>query len=156
MLPGFACLPEREVPGIVLAVFVDVDPRARFEAADVEMGQRPVAGKARYPKVRRPVGDIGVPVLSEPFDQRHHLEDVLGCARVVLGPLDPQRVEVLEKGLDVLLGELVDRLAVLRGLLDDAVLDIGDVHHLGDLVPLLQQHAAEQVLEQKGTEVANV
>src|ERR1700694_1708686 len=95
-------------------------------------------------------------VLRQPFDQRHHLENVLRGARVVLRPLDSQRVEILEKRLDVLLGELIDRLAMLRGLLDDAVLDIGEVHHLRDLVALLEEDPAQQILEEEGAEVADV
>ena len=156
LLPGFARLPESEVSGIVLAVFIDIDPRARLQAADIEVGQRPIARKARDPIVGRAVRNVGVPIFGEPFDQRHHLEDVPRSARVMLGPFDPQRIEILEKRVDVLLGELVDRLSTLGRLLDDAILDIGEVHHLRDLVPLLAQDPAKQVLKQKGAEVADV
>ena len=74
----------------------------------------------------------------------------------MLGALDPQRVEILEEGLDVLLRELVDRLAMLGRLLDDAVLDVGQVHHLGDAIPLLEEDAAQQVLEEEGAEVTDM
>src|SRR6266446_4023835 len=74
----------------------------------------------------------------------------------MLRPLDPQRVEFLEEGLDVWLGELVDRLAVLGGLLDDAVLDVGEVHHLGDAISLLEEDPAQQVLEEESAEVTDV
>jgi len=81
----------------------------------------------------------------------------LGYATVSgLGTLDPQRIEVLKKRLDVFLGELIDRLAVLGGLLDDAILNIGQVHHLGDAVPLLQEDPPQKVLEEEGAEVADV
>src|SRR2546430_16523898 len=81
---------------------------------------------------------------------------MLRRARIMFHPLDPQRVEILEEGLDVLLGELVDRLAVLGGLLDDAVLDVSEVHHLGHAISLLEGDPAQQVLEEEGAEVTDV
>src|ERR1700694_202554 len=74
----------------------------------------------------------------------------------MLGPLNSQRIEILKKRLDVLLGELVDRLAMLRRLLDDAIFDIGEVHHLRDAVPLLEEDPAQEILEEEGAEVADV
>src|SRR5205823_12851437 len=47
-------------------------------------------------------------------------------------------------------------LAVLGCLLDDPVLDVGEIHDLRDPIAVLQQHATEQVLEKKRAEVANV
>jgi len=64
LLPGFARLPEGEVPRVILAVFIDVNPGARLQAADIEMGKRAVAREGRDPKIRRPVGDIGVSFLG--------------------------------------------------------------------------------------------
>src|ERR1700736_5832921 len=40
LLLGFARLPEGEVPRIILSVFIDINPRAGFEAADIEVSQR--------------------------------------------------------------------------------------------------------------------
>src|ERR1700732_412016 len=74
----------------------------------------------------------------------------------MLGPLDPQRIEILEKRLDVFLVELVDRLPMLGRLLDDAVLDIGQVHHLGHAVSQREQLPPKQVFEEEGPEVADV
>src|ERR1700693_533701 len=122
----------------------------------VEMREFAIPGEGGDPKVGRTVADIGVAFLVEQVDQRDHFEDVFRSPRVMLGPLDTQRIEILEKRLDVFLGELVDRLAMLGGLLDDAVLDVGQIHHLGDAVSLLQQDPAQQVLEEKGAEVADV
>ena len=45
---------------------------------------------------------------------------------------------------------------MLGRLLDDPVLDIGQVHHLGDAVSLLEQDPPQQVLEEKGPEVTDV
>src|SRR6266480_5290750 len=50
LLAWFARLPEDEVPRVILAVLIDVDPGSRLQAAYIEMRQRAIARKARDPK----------------------------------------------------------------------------------------------------------
>ena len=55
-----------------------------------------------------------------------------GGARLVRRPLDEEPVGVLVQRRDHLLGELADRDAALERALDDLVVDVGDVAHVGD------------------------
>ena len=86
----------------------------------------------------------------------HHLGDVVGRARVVLGPLDAQGLDVREEGLDVAVGVLPQRDPLLAGAADGLVVDVGQVHHLGDPVPVKLERASQHVLEQEGPQVADV
>ena len=40
---------------------------------------------------------------------------------------------------------VIDRLSALGGLFDDAILDVGQVHHLRDAIPLLDEDTADQL-----------
>src|SRR6202011_74761 len=92
----------------------------------------------------------------EALDQDDHLLHVLGGAGIELDRLSPQRLEVLEEGLLEGPGQLLDGQAGRRRLLDDPVVHVGDVHHLPDLVAAHPDVAAKQVVDQKGTGVADV
>src|ERR1700730_11834783 len=156
LLTRLARLPQHEVARLVLAIVVDIDAGAGLQSRVVKVSELAVPWKGGDSEIGRAVRDIGVAFLAEQVDQRDHFEDVFRGSRVVLSTFDAQRIEVIEKRLDVFLGELVDRLAVLGRLLDDAVLDIGQIHHLRDAVPLLQQDSSQQVLEEEGPEVPDV
>src|SRR5207253_9559109 len=159
-LPGLfarlAGLPEDEITRVILPVVVNVDPSARPQPTDVEVRQPTVAWKRRDPEVGRAIANVGVALLVEDLDQPHHLEDVSGGSRVLLRPLDAEGIEVLKERLDVFLGELVDGDSGIRRFLDDAVLDIGQIHHLRHLVTLLSQHAPKQILEEERSKIPDV
>ena len=53
-------------------------------------------------------------------------------------------------------GVLVDRLVRGRGVADDLVFDVGDVHHVIELVAARVQPAAQDVLERERPQVADV
>jgi len=86
----------------------------------------------------------------------HHPVHVLGGPGIVLGALDVEAVQVLEEGLDVWSRDLGHGAPLKPGLADDLVLDIGDVHHLQDLVSPEAQIAAQEVLKDVGPEVPDV
>ena len=65
-------------------------------------------------------------------------------------------VEVAQEGLDEGRRELLERDAGLVRALDGLVVDVGEVHHLGDAVAEVAQGPPQQVLEQEGAEVADV
>src|SRR5207249_5965887 len=74
----------------------------------------------------------------------------------MLRPCDSQGVEVFEERLDVRLGEFVNRDLFVGCLLDDPVLDVGQIHHLGYLIFVLDEDTAQQILEEETSEVPNV
>ena len=63
---------------------------------------------------------------------------------------------VFQKRLRVLLRVFLHRDAVARGVADDLVLDVGDVHDVLELVAALLQEAAQHVNRDEGAEVADV
>ena len=96
------------------------------------------------------------PFFLQSFDQRDHVVDVVGGADQFLGHLDVQRVDILEKRLNVFFGVLADADACGRGSLDDAVVHVGDVHHLQHAVALRMQEAAQNVLKHERAEIPDV
>ena len=84
--------------------------------------------------------DIGVTGRDEPLDQRPHLRDVLGRARLDRRTQAAERIDVLVELLLGLLGDDADRLVerqvriFLRRARVDLVVDVGDVAHIGDVL----------------------
>ncbi|MPN24304.1 hypothetical protein SDC9_171700 [bioreactor metagenome] len=52
----------------------------------------------------------------------------------MVGPQNPQRIGILVHVGDEAIGQLLDRFAIFDGALDDLVVDVGDVLHIGDVV----------------------
>ena len=82
--------------------------------------------------------------------------DVVGRPRVVLDPLDVQRVEVARRSVDERRRVVVQRDAGLVRAADGLVVHVGEVHHLGHAVAEVAQAAPQQVLEEEGAQVADV
>ena len=149
-------LPQHEVEGILLA---EVDLHALAGAQVVERLARElaVAGKLAHRvidvAVRRAVGEAA---LLEHADHLQHPGDVLGRARLEVGLLDPERGGVLVHRRDEARGQRLDRLAVLLRALDDLVVDIGDVAHVGDVEPERAQPAPHHVEHHHDPRVAEM
>ncbi len=67
-----------------------------------------------------------------------------------------QRGRILEKSLHILCGVLLHGHAVARGVANDLVVNVGDVHHVADVVSALAKEAIEKIDGDKGAEVADV
>ena len=67
-----------------------------------------------------------------------------------------QRVHIFEEGLHVFFGVLADGDAGRGGVLDDAIVNVSEVHYLQDLETAGEQEAAEYVLEDKSTKIADM
>ena len=86
------------------------------------------------------LGHIGVAGGDEPLDQRPHLRDVLGRARLDGRPQAAERIDVLVELALGLLRDGADRLVerqvgiFLRRPRVDLVVDVGDVAHIGDVL----------------------
>src|SRR5208283_2870196 len=108
---GFArlgSLPQREVAGVVLLVFVHIDARAVGHAREVLLRQLAVFGKLGDAEViRAVVGLIGITLIAQYGDEMRHLLNVLGRLRQQLGMLNVQGVGIFEKRVGVLLGVLL-------------------------------------------------
>ena len=82
--------------------------------------------------------------------------NVVGRIHDQFGMLDVQRIGVFQKSLLVFRGVLLHRDAVARGIANDLVVHVGDVHDVLQLVAALLQEAAQHVDHDKGAEVADV
>ena len=78
-------------------------------------------------------------------DQFKHLRHIIGRARFMIGPLYAQRIGILVHEGDETVGQLTDALAVFIGPLDDLVVDIGNVTHIGQIEATGAQPALHHV-----------
>ena len=85
-----------------------------------------------------------------------HVFDVVGGAHGFFGLLEVQRVHVLQESLDVFFGVLADGDAGSGGVLDDAIVHVGEVHYLEDAEAAEEQEAAQYILEDEGTKIADM
>ncbi|MNV52694.1 hypothetical protein D3C71_1448010 [compost metagenome] len=74
---------------------------------------------------------IGQALAFQLADEREHLRHVFGGAGLDRWRLDAQQADVLVHGHNHLVGELADGDAALQRALDDLVVDVGDVAHVG-------------------------
>ena len=93
-------LPQREIPGRILFVLIDVDPRAVLIPAKSFLDSLPYSGKRAMRKYQLAIFGLVSDVLArQPLYQRDHLRDVFGGMGRYLRPLDTERVQILEKRL---------------------------------------------------------
>ena len=74
----------------------------------------------------------------------------------MLRGLDAECFAIVEEGLGEFFGVVADADALGGGVGDDAVVDIGEVHDVGEAEAAEFEKAAEDVLEDEGAEVADV
>ena len=151
-------LPEGEVASVLLGVVVGIHPAAPpgHQPGGGDAREAPVAGEPGDPEVDPPVTAVGDPLCLQALDQGHHLLDVPGGPRVVVGPADAKGVEVGEEPLDPGGGLLRQPLVVLGGVVDQPVVHVGQVHDVGDPREAALKPAAQHVLEEEGPEVPDV
>ncbi len=138
-------LPQHEVGGVLL-VGRDLDPRA---------GDQLVARAARQAAIvvpcwarsnsTWPFGGIGMAARDQPLDQRDHLADILGGARLDVRRQRAQAAHVALVGSGRARGQRLDRLLVLGGAHHDLVVDVRDVADIGDPRMAALQQPVEHV-----------
>ena len=97
------------------------------------MGQDPEAVlRLPRPEVHLSVDGVGVAAVDQPLDEGDDVGDMLRDLGIVGRRQDVQGPHVLEEGVDVELGKLERRLPCLRRPLDDHLLDVREVLHVGD------------------------
>ena len=149
-------LPEHEIAGVLFLVLFVVDPSPGEVRLGPDARQLAVLGEGRDAVVDRSVAAVGVARVFQALHELHHLRDVVGSSRVVFGPLDVQGVEVGKKRLDETVRVLANPETRGGGLADGLVVDVRQVHDLGDVVTEEFQGAPQNVLEEKGAEIADV
>ena len=130
---------------------------AAFDAFEILFRELAVIGKTRDAEVPAAVlGLVGDVLRGEILDERDHLGDVVGGVGYDFGSFDVERGHVLEEGVFEALGVDADGLVGERGVADDLVIHIGDVHDVADVEAELAQGAAEEIDVEEGAEVADV
>src|ERR1700730_1377706 len=155
-LAGLRRLPECKVAGTVFVVFVDVDTGAVDHTSEIPLRKLPVFGKLCDAEiVGAVVGAVCEPSLYQLGDELRHLCNVLGCfhqSRL----LDPDQGCVFEKRLLVFGCVLLNAYSLARGIANDLVIHVGDVHDVTNPESTLPQKTAQDVDRDEGAEVADV
>ena len=156
MLSRLWRLPQGEITGIVLFVLVDVDARARFHSVHVDFRKLSVVGELRDAEIDGAVARVGKPFLLELLDQRDHVLNVIGRADKLFRHFDIERARVFEKRANIFLRVFADAHAGACGVLDDAVVHVGNVHHLQHAIALRMQEAPQHVLKHERAKIPDM
>ena len=154
---SFDRLPEGEVAGCVLLVFIDVDACAVFDPFEIFLRELAVFREARDAEVPAAVFSLVGDILrAQILDQRDHLGYVVSRMGDNLGTFKIERGHVLKESGLVFRAVLTDVEVCCRGVANDLVVDVGDVHDVTDIHADLLQVAAQHVDVDEGAEVADV
>ena len=124
-------LPQHEVH-VAALVGRDIDARARHHLVERAARQPAVVRHRGYAEQHVLLGRIGVAGRDQPLDQRLHLGDVLGRARLDGRRQAAERRHVLVEVRVGAFGQLADVDPALGRARVDPVVHVGDVAHIGD------------------------
>ena len=160
---GLAGFPEREVGNVIARVFVGGVGVAggigclRAERVAVEAGEFAVFGIAGDLEINASVGcDVGVPACDEFFDHRDLKRNVFNGARFDLRREHVERGAVVVKFFRPSGGKVGEGFAFFLRAADGFVVHVGDVAHVADADTVHFECTAQNVLQQKGAEIADV
>ena len=137
-------------------MFTRLNPLAAPQFIDVTAGQLAVVGEAADNEIHVSPGLICMTALDESLDHLNHLGYVLGCPRLDIRRRDIEFIVCPPEGSVGHLHDLVGADSQLVRCVDDLVIDIGDVAHVGDLISKPLEIAAYHVEHNGVTTVPNV
>ena len=149
-------LPQSEIPGAFFFVAIVVHPRARLDSAQVNLGQFAVVLELCDAVVNRTFGIVGIRLFLQPLDQLHHGIDIFRGTDPVLGRFHAERFAIREKRLHILFRVFADSYSGCGGVADDAVVDVGQIHHVRQLEAAQLQEAAQNILKDECAEIADM
>ena len=124
-------LPQHEVH-VAALVGRDIDAGARHHVVERAARQAAVVRHRGYAEQHVLLGHIGVAGRDEPLDQRLHLGDMLGRARLDGRRQAAERRHVLAEVRVGAFGQFADGDPALGRARVDPVVHVGDVAHIGD------------------------
>ncbi len=138
-------LPQDEIERILLGLF-HFDARTDAQVFDLLARQLAVALELADPVVHVAVARrVGVALVDQGLDHRQHARDVVGGTRLLVRLEDVQARFVLVHRIDHARGQGIEAFAVVPRTVDDLVVNVGDVAHIGQLIAAVAQPARDQV-----------
>ena len=149
-------LPQHKIAGVGFVVLVTVHSGAGADAAEIVVRKLAVLRELRNPVIYRAVASIGVSALLELLDGVDHFLDVFSGLHHAFRPFQAQRRAVFEKSFGVLLGVFRKRFVLGRGVANDLVFHVGDVHDVVKLIAARPQPTAQDILESERAKVSDM
>ena len=148
--------PQHKVQRIILAV-IHGNPLAGTQVIQRLARELAVAWKLAHRIVHIAIARlVGQALGFELTDQAEHLWHVLGCTRLQCGGLDAEFGDVQMHGFDHLVGQRANADAAFNCALDDLVVNIRDVAHIGHAVPAALEPALHHIESHHHARVPNV
>ena len=155
-LVGLGRFPQHKVQRVVLAIgHSHALPRIQFIQRFAR--QLAVAGELAHGIVHIAIARlVGQAFLLQSANHAQHLGHVFGGTRLVGGAFNAQRIGILVQRVDHAIGQAADGFTVFHGALDDLVVNIRDIAHIGHTVAAGAQPALHHVERHHGTGVAQM
>ena len=159
-LTGLCGLPHSKVGGVLLQVVVHAAAQfavAAFQIVQLQVAQLAVAVVALHPEIHVAVlGNVGVTGVDQVLHDVQNLLDMLGSPGLDGGLFAVQTGGILEVlGLKAL-SDLLHGGALLLTLLDELIVDVGDVGNIDHLVAAVLKVAAQGIEHDQRACVADV
>ncbi len=159
--------PKNEVFGVLLVfILLHPLPDRRFQPIELEAGELAVIIDRVDREVHVSPALVGMPLFFQTENQIDHLLDVVGRLAGRARSNHLQIVKVPEERIGVILCDLPRALLLFPGGFFQFVLtviaipaqmaDIGNVHHVGHLIPAGDENPLQEILEQEGSKVSDV
>ena len=138
-------LPQDEIQRVLLG-FINFDPRANFQVFDFLARQLAVTDKLADPVVHVAItGRVGKTLVDQGLNHLVHAGDMPGSTRLLIRAQHIQTRLVFVHGRDHALNQRFKRFAVLVGTLDNLVIDVSDIAHVGDVIAAMAQPARHHI-----------
>ena len=149
-------LPQHEVERVFLGLF-HFHARAGLHVIELTVVELAVALETTHTVVDITVaGRVGKALVDQRLGHRDDIADVRGRPWLAIRPQDTQTPLVFVHRLDHALGQRLEGFAILIGSLEDLVVDIGNVAHIGDVIATRTQVTRDDVEGHHHTRMADV
>jgi len=138
-------LPQREIAGVVLFIFVGGDARAVLHALKVFLRELSILRELCDAEIIRSI----IRPIGQAFSTSRHTNSA-HLRNIFRGPYQLRRLDVDHRRIfdecDLILRcELLYANSVARRVADDLVVHVGDIHDVADAVPALAKKTIEQI-----------
>ncbi len=154
-LARLGAFPEGKVARIALFI-ADFDASTGLQLLGVSMTKFAVIGIFRYLKVHIATDRVSKAFVNQTLDDSLDVLDVLSCSRKFVNPGDSELFEILLVVGGDFFGELLPIFFLLLRLIDDLVVDVGDVNDQGDFISEVSEISLDGIEDDGADHVADV